>query len=225
MQLIKQSENLAAILASKLRDALSTHHHVIWLVPGGSNISISVEAMKLLDETLTERLVIMQTDERYVSADDPDCNWKQLRESGFDPKKATVYPVIAEETRSLEMTVSHYEETVHREFELADYIVGQFGIGADGHTAGIKPHSPATLTNAFVDGYQAEDFTRVTLTFQAIREINTIVAFAFGDDKRDVFEILAGDMVPSLEEVPAAILRAVADSTLYNDQIESEKSV
>lgn len=225
MILVKQTDGLAELLAGKLTDTLTSHRRVIWLVPGGSNVPISIAAMNLLDEAMTEKLVIMQTDERYVPADDPDCNWKQLRDGGFDIKRATAYPVILPESHSLEMTVSRYEETARREFDQADAIIGQFGIGPDGHTAGIKPHSPATVTKTLVSGYQAEDFTRVTLTFPAIRRLSSVVAFAHGDDKRPVFEELAGTTSPPLEDMPAGILHSVGDSTLYNDQIESEESI
>lgn len=225
MKLVKQTENLAELLAETLTSALQNHRQVIWLVPGGSNIPISIEAMRLLDDELTERLVIMQTDERYVPADDPDCNWKQLRDGGFDVKRATAYPVTLPETHSLEMAVSRYEETMRREFEAAECIIGQFGIGPDGHTAGIKPHSAATLTKSLVSGYQAEDFTRITMTFPAIRRLDVVVTFAYGIEKRPVLERLVSDNPPPLEDMPAGILQTVANSTLYNDQIESGEIV
>lgn len=225
MNIIKQTDGLADVVASTLTEALENHRRVIWLVPGGSNIPISIGALQQIDEALTEKLVILQTDERYVPVDDPDCNWKQLRDGGFATKNATAYPVILPEQHSLEMVVARYEETMRREFEQADCIIGQFGIGPDGHIAGIKPHSPATTSQALVSGYQAEDFTRVTMTFPAIRRLDRALAIAHGSDKRPVFEALAGDSPPSLTEMPAEILASVSESTIYNDQIESEEKI
>lgn len=220
MKLIKQTENLAETLAETLTTALQNHQRVIWLVPGGSNIPISIAVSKLLDEQLTEHLVIMQTDERYVAPDSPDCNWHQLREGGFEVKKSTVFPILLPDGQSLELTATAYAETVHREFATADCIIGQFGIGPDGHTAGIKPHSPAATSGQMVAGYQAEDFTRVTLTFPAITQLTHAAVFAFGDAKRPVLEQLVSDTSSPFEAFPAGVFRQV-DSTIYNDQIEN----
>lgn len=221
MQLVIQTTNLGETLANKLTMALQSHTRVVWLVPGGSNIPISIEAMGLLDEQLTNKLVIMQTDERFVDVTSPDCNWYQLQTGGFDTKQATTYPfLVAGENR--DQTVERYGHTVQSEFAQADYIIGQFGFGSDGHVAGIKPHSAASTTDALTAGYQAEDFNRITLTFAALRQLNEAVAFAHGDSKRPVLEQFVGD-APPLERFPAGILKQIDNSTVYNDQIETPK--
>ena len=205
-------------MADALTSALRAHDKVIWLVSGGSNIAISVDAMRQLDDALTQKLVIMQTDERFVPLDSDDCNWRQLHNAGFDTKHAAVFPVLAE-GESRDETVARYGETVLREFIAADYIIGQFGVGSDGHIAGIKPSSPASTSNELVCGYQGEDFERVTLTFPALQQVDEAFAFVFGDAKRPVLERLLDD-IPSLAEFPAGVLRTTPISTVYNDQIE-----
>lgn len=218
MQLVRETTNLGEKLADALTSALMAHERVIWLVPGGSNIDISVEASRLLDDELTRKLVIMQTDERFVTLDSADCNWRQLQDAGFEAKQAAAFPILAEgETR--DETVNRYNETVLREFIAADYIVGQFGVGADGHIAGIKPQSPASTSDSLVSGYQSEDFERVTLTFPALQQVDEAFAFVFGDAKRPILEKLQGD-IPSLAEFPAGLLRTTPISKVYNDQIE-----
>lgn len=220
MQLVRETTDLGKTLAEALTAALESHSRVIWLVPGGSNIDISVAAAQLIDDELTRKLVVMQTDERFVAVDSDDCNWRQLALAGFDTKYATTYPIlVAGESR--DETVARYSETVLREFIAADYIIGQFGVGADGHIAGIKPGSSASISDALVVGYQAEDFNRVTLTFPALQQLDQAEAFAFGDAKRPVLEQLLGE-IPSLSEFPAGILRVTPISTVYNDQIEEK---
>lgn len=218
MQLVRETTDLGVRLADALTSALQAHDRVIWLVPGGSNISISVEAARLLDEELTCKLVVMQTDERFVALDSNDCNWKQLREAGFDTKQAETFPMLVEGD-SRDETAERYSETVLREFIVADYIVGQFGVGSDGHIAGIKPDSPASTSDELVCGYQGEDFERVTLTFPALQQVDEAFGFIFGEAKRPVLEQLLGD-IPSLAKFPAGVLRTTPISTVYNDQIE-----
>jgi len=218
MQLVMETTDLGEKLADALTSALQMNDKVIWLVPGGSNIDISVQAMQLLDDELTRKLVIMQTDERFVALDGEDCNWRQLRDAGFNVKRAEVFPILVD-GESRDATVERYSETVLREFIAADYIIGQFGIGPDAHVAGIKPNSPASTSDALVCGYQGEDFERVTLTFAALQQVDEALAFVFGEAKRPVLERLLGD-IPSLAEFPAGVLRTSPISTIYNDQIE-----
>jgi len=213
-----ETTNLGEKLADTLTSALQMNDRVIWLVPGGSNIDISVEAMQLLDDELTRKLVIMQTDERFVALDSKDCNWLQLRDAGFTIKHAEAFPILID-GESRDATAERYSETVLREFIAADYIIGQFGVGPDSHIAGIKPHSPASTSDALVCGYQGEDFERVTLTFAALQQVDEALAFVFGEAKRPVLEKLIGD-IPPLAEFPAGVLSTTPISTIYNDQIE-----
>ena len=216
MQMITMSTNLGDELARRLTTALESHRRVVWLVPGGSNISVSIEAMALLDAELTKKLVILQTDERYVPLDSPDCNWKQLIGRGFNTKYARAYPMLTDDAPRDEV-VQRYMQVVVREFATADYIIGQFGVGADGHIAGIKPQSPASMTQELVVGYQAEDFNRVTLTFTALSQIDEAVTFMYGADKQPVLDTLAEGTPYNLAEFPAGIIQPIAVSTVYND--------
>jgi 6-phosphogluconolactonase/glucosamine-6-phosphate isomerase/deaminase len=218
MQLVRETTNLGDKLAQGLTLALQSYDRVIWLVPGGSNIDISVAASRLLDEQLTQKLVIMQTDERFVSLDSDDCNWHQLKLAGFDTKQAQVFPIlVGSETR--DETAKRYSETVLREFIAADYIVAQYGVGPDGHIAGIKPNSPASTSDELVCGYQGEDFERITLTFTALQQVDEAFAFVYGENKRPILEKLSGEIL-SLTDFPAGVLAATPVSTVYNDQIE-----
>ena len=223
MRMVKQTTDLAEELARSLTAALQSHQRVVWLVPGGSNIPISIAAMQQIDDSLSQKLVIMQTDERYVPLDSPDCNWRQLQEGGFATKQATIYPILVD-TASRDEVAVRYSEIVKREFAAADYILGQFGVGADGHIAGIKPESPASASDTLVVGYQAEDFERVTLTFPALHQLSEAITFAYGEEKRPVLEKLANDSIP-LEQFPAGIIQTILTSTIYNDCITSEKGL
>ena len=218
MQLVRETTNLGDKLAQGLTSALQSHDRVVWLVPGGSNIEISVAASHLLDEQLTRKLVIMQTDERFVPLDSDDCNWHQLKRAGFNTKLAKAFPILIE-GKTRDETAQQYSETVLQEFIAADYIVAQYGVGPDGHIAGIKPNSPASTSDELVCGYQGDDFERVTLTFPALQQVDEAFAFVYGEKKRPILEKLSGE-IPSLADFPAGVLVTTPVSTVYNDQIE-----
>lgn len=219
MQLIKidNADQAAETLAGALQTALEQYPAVTWLVPGGSNIAITVAAMASLPDELTEKLIIAQTDERYGPLGHPDSNWRQLVEAGFKLKKAKALPVLTDEPLSLEETSARYAGHIGELIKLT-YKIGQFGIGADGHIAGIKPDSPAAVANGLAVGYQAEDFNRVTITFGAIRQLDEAFAFVFGENKRAMLEALANEHHQPLLQ-PAQILKSLSNSFVYNDQI------
>lgn len=220
VRFILQTSGLAETLANKLNDALKEYGRVVWLVPGSSNVPTSTAAMNLIDEDLSAKLVIMQTDERFVPLNNPDNNWHQLQQAGFDTKQAEIYPVIQEDGLSLEQTVENYQTIVKEQFEEANYIIGQFGIGADGHIAGILPQSPAASAESLVAGYPTEKFTRITLTFEALKKVDLALAFVFGQEKFTALQNLQEGLKPT-QDLPSKILMSIRHSIVYNDQIES----
>lgn len=224
MNFIKQTDQneLARALSDKIKAALQNDNRVIWLVPGGSNIRLSAAAMKQISEQESERLTIMQTDERYGPLDHPDSNWRQLREAGFATKQARTVPVLTAENNSLAATAANYAAQIEKEFAMADYIIGQFGMGADGHIAGMLPGSPAAKSDKLFTGYDAGQFQRLTMTLPAIRRIAAAYAFIFGAEKQPALDNLHTKALPLVEQ-PAQILKQVPSASIYNDYIDDAR--
>ena len=220
MEFLKISSDMAHVVAGALNGALSQHKSVIWLVPGGSNIPLVVDTMALIDEALSRNLIIMQTDERYGTLQSPDCNWRQLLQAGFNPKHAQVYPILVNDEETLAEVSLRYNQTLQEQFDTADYRIGQFGIGTDGHTAGIKPDTAATRSRQLVAGYEAEDFSRITMTFAAIQKLHAAYCFAFGANKQLVVEQLKENSTP-IETFPAGVLTAVPVSKIYSGNADT----
>jgi 6-phosphogluconolactonase/glucosamine-6-phosphate isomerase/deaminase len=216
--LIKNTPDCQAPLTKRLLKQLKKpgQPKVLWLVCGGSNIALSVAVMAQIPAKLTKNLAVMLTDERFGPVGHPDSNIKQLFDAGFDPKQATVVPVLMPGV-ALEDTAARYEQVVATAFDAASIIIAQFGIGADGHIAGVLPGTPGVDSTHAVVGYQTETFTRITLTLEAIKQINVAYAFVFGTDKHDALEKLLKD-VP-LSEEPSQILKQIKESYVYNDQV------
>lgn len=219
MKFIKiKPEQAAETLATTLIEALKKYNTVTWFVPGGSNIGITVAAMAAIPEELTGKLIIAQTDERYGPMGHKDSNWQQLIDAGFELKNANAQPVLTLEPLPLAETAQIYANKI-RALEGMTYKIGQFGIGADSHIAGIKPGSPASVAEGLAAGYEAEDFQRVTMTFTAIRQLNEAHAFVFGEAKRAALSALANEShQPMLQ--PAQILKSNDKSFIYNDLLE-----
>lgn len=207
-------------LERQLLSALKSGKKVLWLVSGGSNIPISVSVAKALPEHLTTNLTIMLADERFGRLSHPNSNSQQLLTAGFNYGLASFYTIL--NNLSLQATVQNYQKIVVKQFNQADQIIAQLGLGTDSHIAGILPNSVATKqldNNQLVISYQAQDFERITLTFEALRYINIAFVFAYGISKKQAIENLL-EKNSSLKDQPAQILKDISQSYVYNDSVE-----
>lgn len=220
MNFLRTSDWQAGIehLTQKLHTLL-VDNKVLWLIPGGSNISASVAIMDRLDDSLTSNLTTLLTDERYGLFGHPNSNATQLLTAGFKNKLSTNITVLTPANLSLEETAKSYNQKAINAFKSNDIVIGQFGIGTDGHIAGILPHSPATTSTNFVEGYNANEFIRLTLTFEALRQINIAYAFVFGDNKQIALDRLHDEEI-STSDQPAQILKKIPEVYIFSDQIQ-----
>lgn len=202
-------------LTERLVSELEEGKRVVWLVPGGSNIKAAVSAAALLPEVLTEQLVITLSDERYGEVDHPDSNWRQLREAGFDVRRAKGIPVLVPGL-DLEATRAAFEESLSEELLAADAIIAHLGMGPDGHIAGILPGTPSVTAAQLVAAYEAPNYTRITTTPSLLRRVTAAYVMAFGAEKREAIERLETDV--NLTDQPAQILKEIPESYVYNDQ-------
>jgi 6-phosphogluconolactonase/glucosamine-6-phosphate isomerase/deaminase len=97
------------------------------------------------------------------------------------------------------------------------YVIGLFGIGSDGHTAGILPNSPAVTAAAEVAFYQASDYPRITISPVFFSKIHTAIVYAMGSAKLQALENLKQDLPAVLE--PAQLLKQIPDTWIYTDQM------
>ena len=210
-------------LADKIISFLNSEKKVLWLIPGGSNIPIAFDVMDTIRKELSEtgssallaHLTITLTDERYGPVGHPDSNWKQLQDTGIDFSGVKAYSILDGST--LPETVAKYGATISDILKSTDVIVGQFGMGADGHIAGILPHSPAVSENVLpTAGYESKLFTRVSLTFPILRKIAVAYMFVSNSTKKEAIERLRTDGI-SLDDQPAQILKEIPEVYVYID--------
>ena len=205
-------------LASKLKSSINLGP-TLWLVSGGSNIKLSVAIMNQIDSELSSNLTIALADERFGPYNHPDSNWTQLMEAGFDPKNARLIETLSRNTTSLADTVQLYQDNIGPIIEDSTSIIGQFGMGSDGHIAGILPNSPASQElPTIVTGYNSQPYTRITITFNGIRKLSSAFLIAIGEDKHDQLDKLINQDLP-LNVQPAQIIKQVSESYIYNDQL------
>lgn len=201
---------LAELISAQLADGRS----VLWLVSGGSAAAAAVVAAGLLRAHDLSRLTVSLIDERYGQLGHADSNWTQLLAAGFELPGARLQPVLTGAGQA--ETAAQFAEFLGTEFAAADYAVGLLGIGPDGHTAGILPHSPAVTAPGLACAYDGGAFARITATPLAISQLQAAVVYAAGAAKWPVLDRLETDL--PVAEQPAQALKTVPKLTIFSDR-------
>lgn len=215
---IESIEPVVKYLTETISKHLSKGERVLWLIPGGSAITIAAAvSQQLAQRTDLGNLTVSLTDERYGEVDHPNENWQQLINAGFALPGAQLYRVLCNESR--EYTTSKYGAFLFEALGSHTYHIGLFGVGSDGHTAGIKPQSNAIIQTAMAAEFEHSDYQRITMTTHAISKLDEAVVFAVGQEKFPVVSQLLHENVP-LEQQPAQALKTAGKCTIFSDYTE-----
>ncbi len=204
-------------LTETISNALVQGKQVLWLVPGGSSISIAAEVSKKLQAYPLDKLFVTLTDERYGDVGHKDSNWYQLEQAGFSLPGATLNPVL--DGSDFDSTVKHFANHLSEDLKRVNFRIGFFGIGPDGHTAGILPASSAAKDQNLTHGYEAGPFRRITMTPNAIMQLDEAVVYAVGETKHQILEQLSTDM--QIDAQPAQALKSAPKLMIFNDHVSN----
>lgn len=232
-------------LAQRIGDRLESGMPVLFLVSGGSTAAIAVDACDALHRRFAVRpgipqrlLTVSLVDERYGSEGHPDSNWRLLLEKGLHADRTGIKPVLTGMTgdgEDLEAAANRFAaflaEAVEKSVRGKLYIAGLFGIGSDGHTAGILPGSPAGFfripgrsqdTEApYATGYRSEPFSRITVAAPFFRHIDFAAAYAAGIAKRPALARLEDELPAEVQ--PAQLLKQARELIVFGDWIPGKK--
>lgn len=224
-----------AALAGKIEPYLARGERALLLVSGGSCADVAVDACARLRSAFRgndeARLLLTVTlvDERYGPIDHADSNWRLLIERGFEPSSFDAVPLLDGATdgasdEGLAETAARFGRflavAAERHSRGALFIAAAFGIGADGHTAGILPLSPAADIDPggteYATGYRAGHFARITITPAFFAHIDYAVAWVDGAAKRDAIERLSNP--GPVGELPARLIDRAREAVLFKGE-------
>jgi 6-phosphogluconolactonase/glucosamine-6-phosphate isomerase/deaminase len=210
-------EDPANFIVASILNKLELGKRVLFFATGGSSIAICVKVAELLcsypHQNLIKNLAVTLTDERYGPIRHPDSNWQQLLETGFSLPGALFLPVLYGEGR--DTTVKNFNVILEKEFKKAEYKIGLFGVGVDGHTSGILPESSVNSED-LAYGYDTPTFSRITITPKAIEQLDEAVAWVQGENKWNVIESLQEKDI-DIAKQPAQVLKRVPLLTIFTD--------
>lgn len=211
---------VAPFLASRILQQLQTGKKVLWLLSGGSGIHVCVQVGVLLADKDLTNLYVTMSDERYGTIGHSDENMQQLLDAGLSLPGASIYrPLIGE---MIQETTNAYDAWLTSVFDVTDYHIALLGIGEDGHTSGIKPHSPAVHIQTAACHFSGEDYERITTTADFLSRFDEAVIQAYGQSKQAVVRQLQASNDLSLDDFPAGLIRNIPLVTLLTDTNKEE---
>jgi 6-phosphogluconolactonase len=165
------------------------------------------------DEVDWSRVHLFWGDERYVPADDANSNYRMTREAllhAIAIPAANVHRVPTELTPP-DAAATDYQEEIGRHFgngASPDFDLIYLGLGTNGHTASLFPHSQILHESArwVAAEFVAEvDQWRISMTVPLLNRGRVVAFLVTGADKAGVLrEVLVGALDP--ERLPAQLI-------------------
>jgi 6-phosphogluconolactonase len=162
-----------------------------------------------------DKLEIYWVDERCVPPDHPDSNYRMTREALLDKVPLTSAQIFRIQGElDPEEAAAKYEFAIRQSFrlegaELPCFDVVALGMGPDGHTASLFPHTEGlheTMRLAIANHVAQKDSWRVTLTWPVIDRARDVFFLIEGADKAaPLKQVFLGPYDP--ESVPSQLIK------------------
>lgn len=199
---------------------------------GGSTPKPLYEAIAA-EQLPWDKIHLFWGDERYVPADHPDSNQLMARRAWLDRvdlPDANIHPVPTEDllpvdaARKYEEHLTEFFQTTRGEFPTLDLIL--LGMGDDGHTASLFPHTEALKVTDLITVGDKDGTPRITFTAPLINKARCVIFVVAGDNKRpalaQVFAPIADDFTyPSRLVQPEGELWWLLDQAAGQDLINN----
>lgn len=209
------ARNLAERIVSISETAMTARGHFIIALSGGNTPRMTYELLagewaQQIDWSAT---YVFWSDERCVPPEHPDSNAHMARLALLNHipiPTSHVYRLRAE--LPPEAAADEYEKTLHNFFSSRGgqprFDLVLLGMGADGHTASLFPHTAAlhekerwVAANWIAD----KSAWRLTLTASAINAARQVIMLVTGEDKADaVHAVIEGERQP--DALPAQLV-------------------
>jgi 6-phosphogluconolactonase len=209
----KLIERSLAIVLEKIQTAIDKRGQCTLALSGGSTPKPLYEA--LAEQPLPwDKIQIFWGDERYVPAEHPDSNQLMARQAWLDRieiQDANIHPMptVAGDPAADAQT---YETELRQWFgvgseEIPTFDVVLLGIGDDGHTASLFPHTEALkVSDRLVTVGNKDGQPRITFTASLINHARCVMFLVAGESKQPA---LAQIFAPSGDEMtyPARLIQ------------------
>lgn len=238
----KQSAgNLRETLVSRILGRLRSNAPVVLLLSGGSAAPIGAAVCRDIEDALhmnataqnntaadegLPECMISLVDERFGPAGHPDSNWNFLEPLARNWHYLKPFPLLTGTSGSGEdfgITVESFNRFlagIAQQQQCGEiFVAALFGIGEDGHTAGILPESPAAVispdSERFASGYKSIPHTRITIAPPFFSHIDLALVWISGPEKQQVIKSVQRNISPAVQ--PAQFLKQAKETVIFTD--------
>lgn len=231
------AKSAAAFFASSVIAAAEARGIARVAISGGTTPKTMFEfladpSQPFLQQVPWDKLDLYWVDERCVGPEDEDSNYRMTREallSKVPLPEERIHRIEGE--LEPEEAAAHYEAVIRNGFRLEGAETPTFdlvllGMGDDGHTASLFPHTEALdemMHIVVANHVPQKDTWRVTLTWPVINQGREVAFLIEGAGKTEVLhEVFQGKYQP--ETYPAQIIRPASGKlTLLLDEAAAAK--
>lgn len=204
------------LVRHKIQDAIATQGQCTIALAGGSTPKPLYEA--LAQEAIDWRkLHVFWGDERYVPSDHPDSNEGMARKAWLDHVEIPFENIHAMPTDAVEPAIAAewHDQHLRDFFNVAPgafpcFDIVLLGMGDDGHTASLFPHTPALdVCERWVTVGSKHGDPRLTFTIPLINHAQSVIFLVAGANKNEALgKVLAPDTASvDAKTVPARYIR------------------
>lgn len=179
------------LVLHKMRAAIAERGQCTIALAGGSTPKPLYEAIATQDLPW-DNIHVFWGDERYVPADHPDSNQRMARQAWLDKvpiPASNIHPIPTDEAdpalaaQKYDRELQQFFKTKPGEFPAFDIVL--LGMGDDGHTASLFPHTPALqVCDRLITVGNKDGQPRITFTVPLINSARTILFIVAGADKQ-----------------------------------------
>ena len=184
-------ETAHTLIIERVQTALAERQSCSIALSGGSTPQPLYAALALADLPW-DRIHIFWGDERYVPASDPDSNYGMTRRVWLDLvpiPAANVHPIPTDLPQP-QLAAAEYDRQIAAHFGLESGSIPVFdlillGMGDDGHTASLFPHTTAlSVVDRLVTVGDKDGQPRLTFTFPLINQARSTIFLVSGASKQ-----------------------------------------
>jgi 6-phosphogluconolactonase len=217
------TKELVNKLCNEINNILKTKDTVVLAVPGGRSVRAIYDEFSLHEDLPWEKIHIFMVDERLVSIDDDQSNFKLVMEQ-FGNKlieqkkisKQNFHPFIYDESND-NFGVEQYENELKRCGGMFDIVI--LGVGEDGHVAGLFPnYTIIDISDYFIKFDKSPKLPkeRMSASKNLIEKSSIGVVLFVGEGKRNAYDSFLNPE-KSIAECPAKILNNIKLGYILTD--------
>jgi 6-phosphogluconolactonase len=207
----------AELLIGIAREAVTARDAFTVALSGGKTPKALYELLR--DDTMAARLPwekthVFWSDERCVPPDDPESNYRLANQSllAHVPVPREQIHRMHGEDLDPQHAAEDYAAELENHFGAGDprFSLILLGMGEDGHTASLFPHSPVladrehTVAAPYVEKLAAY---RLTLTLRTLNAAATVMFLVSGEEKATALKAALEDVADDDGSVPARLVR------------------